>query len=63
MIETLFLILYNSLRGDVMIESYNDLVSIGVLILIILSSSIGFIRFNSRTRRREEMDEYYRDLL
>lgn len=46
-----------------MLESYNDLVSIIALLMIILSTSIGFIRFNIRSRRREEMDEYYRDLL
>lgn len=46
-----------------MIENIDDLVSIVTLVLVVLGSIIGFVRFNNRLKREEDSDEFYRELL
>lgn len=46
-----------------MLENIDDVFSIVVLILIVLGSVISFVRLNSRIKRQEESDEFYRELL
>lgn len=46
-----------------MLENIDDFVSIGILVLIVLGSITAFVRLNSRIKREEESDEFYRELL
>lgn len=46
-----------------MLETMNDIISLGALVVIIIATCITFISINSKMRNQDESDEYYRDLL
>lgn len=46
-----------------MIEDFNDIISLAVIIGITLISIIGFVKLNQRKDKEAVSDEYYRDLL
>ncbi len=46
-----------------MIENLDDILGLVVLVLIVLSTIIGFIKLNNRLKREEDSDEFYRELL
>lgn len=46
-----------------MIEDFNDLLSIIMLIVAIVGGIAMFVVLNRTMRKEEDIDEYYRDLL
>lgn len=46
-----------------MLETMNDIIGLGSILLVIIISCVTFWSINSKIRKQEESDEYYRDLL
>lgn len=46
-----------------MLETMNDIISLGIIVVIIFITIGTFWSINSKIRNQEESDEYYRDLL
>ncbi|CAM3659406.1 mechanosensitive ion channel protein MscL [Erysipelothrix urinaevulpis] len=46
-----------------MIETFDDVIGLVSLILIVIAGIIGFIKLNNRLNREEDSDEFYRELL
>lgn len=46
-----------------MLETMNDFIGLGTIVFIIVVFGIGLWSFSAKAKRRDESEDYYRDLL